>query len=253
MRLTAAAAMTAVLLGAAPAGAQTTFQAPKPSRGFVSANAIYQVTTSSFTDRFEFEKFVETGSVETSFESKAALGLDGSAGLRLWRNVGVGLGFTTYAPGSRDDGGGSVTARIPHPFHFGQHREVSGDAGLRRKETAIHGSLLYFVPSRSRLSAIIGAGATFFQAEQSFVNEVLFDHVYPYDEATFRGVEDDDETASGIGFHASVDLGWRFSRSFGAGALVRYAHGTLPFTPGSREVKVDVGGLQVGAGIRVMF
>lgn len=255
MRPSAAAVMTAafVAIGTASAQAQTRFQAATSSRGFISGNGIFQATTSSFTDRFEFQEFVETGSIETSFESKQSLGLDGSLGVRLWRNVGVGAGFTTYTPGSRNDGGGSVTARIPHPLHFNQHREVAGDAGLRRKETAIHGSLLYFVPARSKINAVIGAGVTYFQAEQSFVRDVNYSHAYPYDEATFTGVDHDNESASGLGFHASVDVGWRFTRTFGIGGLVRYTQGTLLFTPGEREIKLDVGGLQAGLGVRVMF
>ena len=243
----------ALLIGAAPAAAQTTFQSSAPVRGFLSVNGIYQATASSFSDRFEFQEFVETGSIETSFEASPAVGLDGSAGVRLWRNLGIGAGITTYAPGSRDDGGGTVTARIPHPLHFNQHREVTGDAGLRRKETAIHANLLYFVPSRSKLQAVIGAGASYFQAEQSFVNDVLYDHEYPFDTATFRGVDLDNESATGLGFNATVDVGWRFTKAFGAGAVVRYAKATLPFSPGNREVKVDVGGVQAGLGIRVIF
>lgn len=255
MKLTNAAALTAVLIGLAgtDAAAQTTFGAPPPSRGFISANGIFQATGSSFTDRFEFQEYVEKGTIETEFEAKPAVGLDGSVGIRVWRNLGLGAGITTYAPGSRNDGGGTVTARIPHPLHFNQHREVSGEAGLRRKETAIHANLLYFVPSRSKLQTVIGAGASYFQAEQSFVNDVLYDHEYPFDTATFRGIDLDNESASGVGFNAMVDVGWRFSRSFGAGAVVRYTQAKLPFTPGDREVKVDVGGVQAGLGIRVIF
>ena len=257
MKSSAAVAIAAAfvtLAGAVPAGAQTRFQqAAPPTRGFISGSGLFQAGGSSFTDRFEFQEFVETGSIESTFEAKPAIGVDGSIGIRLWRNLGIGLGFTTYTPGSRDDGGGTVTARIPHPLHFNQHREVSGDANLRRGETAVHGSLLYFVPSRSKLHAVIGAGATLFQAEQSFVRDVQYNHSYPYDEAVFTGVDHDTENASGLGFHASVDVAWRFTRSFGVGGLVRYAHGTLAFTPGERQLKLDVGGLQAGLGVRVLF
>ncbi len=253
MRVMTAATAVLLCLAGADAAAQTTFQAPAPSRGFISANGIYQATSSSFDDRLEFQEFVEKGTIETSFESKPAIGLDGSVGIRVWRNLGLGAGITTYAPGSRNDGGGTVTARIPHPFHFNQHREVTGDAGLRRKETAIHANLLYFIPSRSKLQVIIGGGASYFQAEQSFVNDVLYDQEYPYDTATFRGVDIDNESASGLGFNAMVDVSWRFARSFGAGGVVRYTHGSLPFTPGERELNVDVGGVQAGIGLRVIF
>jgi hypothetical protein len=113
--------------------------------------------------------------------------------------------------------------------------------------------VLYFVPINEKLQAVIGAGPTFFQAEQDFVRDVRYTHEYPFDTATFNGADIDSESASGVGFHASLDLSWRFSRSFGVGGLVRYAQATLPFTPGERSVDVEVGGVQAGLGIRVIF
>lgn len=237
-----------IILGASPAGAQTTFQTRAP-RWVLGANGLFHVGSSTLTERFEFQEFVETGTIESTYEAGSAIGLDGSLGVRVWRNVGVGVAVSTYAP----DKGGEVTARIPHPFHFNQHREVSGEAGLSRKETAIHASLLYFVPAGERFQVILGIGPTFFQADQSFVNDVLYSQEYPFDTATFNGVDIDNESASGLGFNASLDAAWRFSRSFAVGALVRYAQATLPFTPGDRSVDVEVGGVQAGLGFRVIF
>lgn len=252
MRTTTAAALAAVFIALAPnqAQAQGRFQSAPATRGFISVNGIYQATGSSFTERFEFEEFVEKGSIETSFEATPAIALDGSAGIRLWRNIGIGGGVSTYAPKGE---GGTVVARIPHPLHFNQHREVTGDGGLSRKETAIHGSLLYFVPVRAGILAVLGAGPTFFQADQSFVSDVRYTHEYPYDTVTFLGVDRDDESASGLGFNASLDLTWRLSKAFGLGGVVRYSQGSLPFTPADREQKVNVGGLQAGVGLRLIF
>lgn len=252
MKATNAAALAAVLiaLAATQAQAQSRFQSAPATRGFLSVNGIYQATGTSFEDRFEFQEFVETGTIESSFEARPALALDGSAGIRLWRNIGIGGGVSTYAP--KGDGG-TVTARIPHPLHFNQHREVSGDAGLSRKETAFHGSLLYFVPVRGNMLAVIGAGPTYFQVDQNFVVDVRYSHEYPFDSATFLGADVDEESASGIGFNASLDVSWRLSKSFGIGGVLRYAQASLPFTPAEREVKVDVGGFQAGVGVRIIF
>lgn len=235
-----------ILASASAASAQTPSAEP---RWFLGANGLFQTGSDTFTERFEFQEFVEAGSIESTYEAGSAIGLDGSLGVRVWRNVGVGVAVSTYAPKE----GGSVTAEIPHPFHFDQHRVVSGDAGLSRKETAIHASLLYIVPAGERFQVILGAGPTLFQVEQSFVNDVLYTQEYPFDTATFNGVDVDNESASGIGFHASLDVAWRFSRSFGAGALLRYAQATVPFTPADREVDVTVGGVQAGLGFRVIF
>ena len=247
-----AAALTAALIGITATGAEAQGRfstKPRPVRGFISANGIYQATSTSLTDRFEFEEFVEKGSIDASFEAEPAIGLDGAFGVRLVGNIGIGGGVSTYAPKE----GGTVVARIPHPLQFNQHREVTADAGLSRKETAIHGSLLYFMPVGDKVLAVIGAGPTYFQAEQSFVNRVLYDQSYPFDTVTVRGIDIDNESASGLGFNASVDVSWRFSKSFGAGGVLRYAKASLPFTPGDRERKVDVGGLQAGVGLRVLF
>lgn len=237
-----------ILMSASAASAQTTFQSAEP-RWFLGANGLFQAGSGGLTDQFEFQEFVETGTIESTYDAGSAIGLDGSLGVRVWRNVGVGVAVSTYAPKK----GGEVTARIPHPFHFNQHREVSGEASLSRKETAIHASLLYIVPAGERFQVILGAGPTFFQADQSFVNDVLYTQQYPFDTATFNGVDIDNESASGIGFNASLDIAWRFSRSFGVGGLLRYTQGTLPFTPGDRDVDVTVGGVQAGLGFRVIF
>lgn len=246
--MTTGVAAGLILLGAGTAAAQPTFQTAKP-RWFLGANGIFQTSASTFTERYEFQEFVEAGTIESTYEAGGAAGLDGSAGVRVWGNVGVGAAVSTYAPAE----GGEVTARIPHPFHFNQHREVSGDAGLKRRETAIHGSVFYIVPAGERFQVLIGAGPTFFQVEQSFVNDVLYSQSYPFDTASFNGVMVDRESAAGIGLHASLDVAWRFSRAFGVGGLVRYTQGTLRFAPADRTVDVDVGGLQAGLGMRVIF
>ena len=246
MRIMIAAAMIAA--AATGADAQTFHPDPEP-RWFLSANGLFQTGSSGFSEEIEFQEFVEIGTIETSFEPADAIGFDGGLGVRLWGPVGLGAAVSSYAP----EAGGTVTARIPHPLHFNQHREVSGDAGVTRKETAIHANLLYFVPAGDSFQVILGAGASYFQVEQSFVNDVLYSHEYPFDTAEFLGVDRDNESGSALGFNATLDVAWRFSESFGIGGLVRYAQASVPFTPGEREVTVDVGGVQAGLGVRINF
>jgi len=242
--------IAAAALAASAAGADAqTFQPEPEPRWFISANGLFQPGSSGFSEEIEFQEFVETGTIESSFEPAEGIGFDGSVGVRVWRQAGIGVAVSTYAP----DAGGTVTARIPHPLHFNQHRELTGDADLTRKETAIHANLLYFVPAGERLHVILGAGASYFQAEQSFVNDVTYSHEYPFDTAELRGVDRDHESGSALGFNATLDVAWKFSRSFGLGALVRYAQASVDFTPGERTVTVDVGGLQAGIGVRVNF
>lgn len=242
------AGAASVLMTASAATAQTMPEAEP--RVYISANAIYQPSSSGVAETFEFQEFVETGTVSTSFDPAAALGFDGGVTVRVWDRLGISAAVSTYAP----DKGGTVTARIPHPLYFDQHREISGAAELTRSETAIHTNLAYIVPAGARLLAIVSAGASYFRVEQDFVTDVQYSQAYPFETADFRGVERDRQRASAVGFNATLDLAWRLGESFAVGGLLRFTHASVPFTPGNRgEVTVDVGGVQAGLGLRVRF
>lgn len=244
------AGLACTLLAATTASAQTTFEPERDPRVYVAANVIFQPSSNGLNETFEFQEFVEPGTITTSFEPGDAIGFDGGLTVRLWNRLGVSAAVSTYTP----DKGGTVSARIPHPLYFDQHREISGAADLTRSETAIHANLAYIVPAGERVLAIVSAGASYFRVEQDFVNDVQYSQEYPFDTAEFRGVDRDRESGSAVGFNATLDVAWRFSRSFSVGGLVRYAQASVPFTPGDRgEVTIDVGGVQAGLGLRVNF
>ena len=55
-------------------------------------------------------------------------------------------------------------------------------------------------------------------------------------------------------FNVGVDLGLYFSRHVGVGFLTRYSKASLEIASGDDEnMSVDVGGVQVGAGVRFRF
>jgi hypothetical protein len=65
----------------------------------------------------------------------------------------------------------------------------------------------------------------------------------PYDEAT------------GWGFHVGADVSWFYTPALGVGVVGRYSRGTVAARDplSGLDTDLDVGGFQVGGGVRVRF
>ena len=224
---------------------------PAQPRFTLSIGGGYQPTTTSFDDSFTFTRDQETGRTRTSYDVDAGAVFDGGFGARLWRGLGVGVALSRFTV----DGVISATSSIPHPFFLNRHRDVSGEAGgMRREETGVHVQAQYTAPIGKRLQVTLMGGATSFHVSQTVVIDVNYTEEYPYDAATFAGVDSTRKTGTAAGFNAGADVRWMFSTHVGAGGLVRVARGTAKIDAAeSRTISVDVGGVQAGGGIRLVF
>jgi hypothetical protein len=208
----------AALACAVPAAAQNT------AKVVVSLSGGTQVAAGGLTDRFTFERNVETASVDVKYPVKPAVLVDGDA-------------------------------RIPHPFVFERPRTVTGvQHTIAHAETAVHLQVQYSIEASRRVSVVLSGGPSWLDVEQELVTDVLYDEAYPYDTATFKSATATRSKASAVGGHAGADLRWMFGRTIGLGALVRFTRGTADLTTrDDRRVSVRAGGVQAGVGLRFVF
>jgi hypothetical protein len=229
-----------------PAGAQSW-----PERVHVSVNGAFQATTNDFSDRFEFERNVETGSTDVDYPVQGGFVFDAGAGVRLWRNIAAGVAVSYF---TRDDVAGT-TSSFPHPFFFEQPREVTGDAtGVKRSETAVHVQAMYLVNPGGRLRFVLSGGPSFFTVEQDLVTEVTVTETFPFDTATFASAQKTREKGSAPAFNVGADGMWMLNRRLGVGGVIRFSRTSVDLdAPGGRTISVDAGGVYAGAGIRLLF
>ncbi len=241
-----AVAFAATVTFAMPASAQ-----PSGTHGVVlSIGAGAQVASDSMSDRFEFERNVETASADVKYPSKPGVLVDGGLGFRFWKNLGAGVAVSYVSR----NGAADVDARIPHPFVFQRPRTVSGKQGsVSGTETAVHAQLQYTMAATPRVEIVLSAGPSWFNVSQELVNEVQYSETYPYDEATFLGASTKRASASAAGANAGIDIRWMFSRSVGIGGLVRFTRAKISLDVDDRHVSMNAGGIQTGVGIRVGF
>ena len=226
-------------------------QAQQTGRGFISINGGYQASSTEFDDAFTFTAHQETGTSDVSYPIDPGPMFDAGGGVRLWRGLGAGLALTQFTR----DGSVRASSSIPHPFFLGQHRQVEGEAGnIERKETGVHVQAQYSLPLGRRLQITLMGGPSFFHVEQSLVIDVNYTEEYPYDTASFAGVDSAPETGTKTGFNAGADVRWMFTPSVGIGALVRVTRATIELEGvEDRTVSLDAGGTQIGIGIRLAF
>lgn len=239
----------------APAFAQTRPARPSgppaDATWFVALNAGAQNGAGTFRDSFTYEAFAEDGTIDAEYPGKTAVVFDIAAGRRVWRRIGLAVGFSR----SSASGDAPLTARVPHPLYPNQHRDVTGEAGgIDRTESATHVQLYYDVRPRGKMRLRLAAGPSYFNAEQQVVESIETDEVYPYDTTAFRSATLKNASGSGVGVNAAIDLSWMFSRRFGVGGLVRFTRASFDLdADGSRSVSSDAGGLQAGGGLRIAF
>ncbi len=232
-------------------GAVTRADAQSEPRFVVGVSGGVQGGAPTVSDHFEFERNVETATVDVRYPTKVQALIDAGIGVRLWKRLGVGVAVAN----ATRSGSAQVDAQIPHPLAFSQLRAIEGrQSGIDTTETDVHVQVLYAVQASPRITLTLSAGPSIVRLEQELVDGVTYDETYPFDVATFRSAQSRRAKASAAGFNAGADLRWMFSRSIGLGGLVRFSRATVDLTTSdNRTLAVRAGGVQGGVGIRVVF
>lgn len=108
-------------------------------------------------------------------------------------------------------------------------------------------------PASSRVQVTVFGGPSFFQVEQSIVNDFDYTESYPFDTATFSRALSSAQSASKVGLNVGADLAYFFARQVGVGLSVQYSGATVQMTLPSGSADVKAGGGQIGGGLRLRF
>jgi hypothetical protein len=173
-------------------------------------------------------------------------------GLRLHLTSRLTIGAVAFY--SRSAASGHVVASVPHPFYFGQLREVEGDAeGLVRREYGAHVEIGYPLTILSREVRLF-AGPSFFHVERALITSVAYADAYPFDTAVFTGAVSATVTGAEPGFNVGAESTWRLGRAYTVAALARYSRATMTLPgAGGSTAEVTAGGIQIGLGVRATF
>lgn len=244
-----ACAIALVALMAGPARAQTSGK--WTDRLYVQVDAGAQLATPGFTSNVTFKLNGEDGTFTARYRFVSAIAVAARAGVRVGGNLGLGLGVSRFVR----QGEATVAAALPHPFFFNRPRNVTGVASdLKREETMVSAELAWLLRPRRKIDVMLFAGPAYFTTRQAMATRPRYTETYPFDTATFVGVDAQTVNKSGVGFTAGFDVSCLLSKHLGLGSLIRYSRATTTFSAASgSNSSVTLGGIQASAGLRIRF
>lgn len=224
------------------------------SRVYLSLNGGFEAGSETLSDTRTFTVYGERGSY--TFETEAGGGalFDLGAGVKVWRQMSIGLGYHRVS-GTSD---GTVTGSVPHPLFFDRPRSFSERAGgLDRTEQAVHITFGWTVPVGEKLDVMVFGGPSQFRVEQGVVSSVNPAEQGPPYTTVVVQPQVTTQKESTWGAHVGVDGTYNIMASgrarLGLGGFLRWAGGSTDIEVLDNEVQTSPGGFQIGAGLRMRF
>ena len=235
-------------------------------RGYFHVSFGGQTGDQEFTESSTFDIYGERGAVAAGHTIGGGTLTDISLGGRVWKNLGVGLAYSTIS--NKNDA--TVSARVPHPIIFGQSREATTTVSdLEHKESAVHLQFLWMLPLTNKIQVAFMIGPSFFTVRQQIASlpnpRQNITDVAPFTTVTINNVTVTEVKDSPVGINIGFDATYMLTTPriiasrgvrLGAGFFLRYAGASPDFsaTEGTtRDGEIDAGGVQAGLGLRLRF
>lgn len=225
-------------------------------RGYLNIGFGVESGSSSLTDTQNITIYEEAGTLTSSTEWTSGSLIDAGFGVRVWRNMTVGLSYHQ----EENDTDSSLTGSIPSPIFFNRPRELNKDVVLERKEKAVHLVLGWVLPFSEKLDVMVFGGPSFFRLEQDGLEPFTTNDIAEAGQPFTEVVVDEDVTTrkkSLTGYNVGVDATYILWSNddlrIGAGGFLRFTQATGDILQLATEQSTDVGGVQFGFGARIRF
>ncbi len=238
-----------LLAGASVAQAQ---MLPWEGKGYVTFSFGVQMGSQTFTETSTPVIYGENALITVPHSVDGGGLIDFSGGVRVWRNLAIGLGYSTMSSTETP----TLTAQIPNPIIFNSPRSASASTGeLEHKESAIHLQFLWMLPITNEFELALIFGPSFYNITQDFVGNLgITEGPPPFGTVTISSVEVLTQSERATGFAAGLDGTYLFTPNVGAGAFMRYAGASADMeTAGGGTVTVSAGNFEIGVGARFRF
>lgn len=225
-------------------------------RGYVNIGFGVESGSSSITDTQNIMIYDEAGTITSNTSWTSGSLIDAGFGVRVWRNMTVGLGYHQ----EENDTDGALTGSIPSPIIFNRPRQVTQEVVLERKERAAHLVVGWVFPFSEKIDVMVFGGPSFFRLEQdsvpAFENSDIGERGAPFTEVVLD-VDATTRKKSLVGYNVGVDgtyiLWSNDNLRIGAGGFLRFTQASGDILQLTTEQSTDVGGIQFGFGARIRF
>ena len=222
-------------------------------RGYVNIGFGVESGSSALTETANLVIYEEAATVTSSTEWTSGSLIDAGFGVRVWRNLTVGLGYHQ----EENDTDSQLTGSIPSPIFFNRPRTLNQDVVLERKEKAAHLVLGWVISLNEKFDFMLFGGPSFFRLEQDVVSDVeIGERGSPFTDVVADATVTTQKkslTGYNVGVDATYILWSNDDLRIGAGGFVRFTQATGDIQMMTTTQETEVGGVQFGFGARIRF
>lgn len=228
-------------------------QSSTDQRAFVSVYLGAQTGENDVVDGLEFTVYDEKASVGTTQTYNGGTLFAFGGGVKVAGQIFVGAQFSRTS----DQAVATASAQIPNPIVFARPRAASLSAeDFKHSERALHLLAGYWLPVSDSFDVMVSGGPTFFSITHEIINSVDFiESVFPFNTVTLSRLNGVERSESSVGFNIGAEAMYLATPRVGIGGFARLAKGSVDLQGGggSGTVNMDVGGFQLGVGVRFGF
>ncbi|HWI19229.1 MAG TPA: hypothetical protein VNT81_15855 [Vicinamibacterales bacterium] len=222
-------------------------------RGYINVGWGVESGTSTMTDTRTATVYEETATFGTTSEFTSGSLFDVGVGLRIWKNLTVGVAYHQ----EQNDTEAQITGSVPSPVFFNRPRTLAATEPLDRKEAAVHANLGWVLALNDKFDVMISGGPSFFRLTQEVVSAVQQNETAATATTVGATIETEERKKSVTGFNVGLDatyIVWsNDSVRVGAGGFFRFATAETELDMLSTSQPTKVGGTQFGLGVRLRF
>jgi len=148
----------------------------------------------------------------------------------------------------------AITGQVPNPLYTDRPRTVAGETDeAEHVERTLHLNAIWRLNPGSRIQFSAFGGPSIIWAKQELASQVDVVEVGPPYTEVSADVTFAESKATVFGYNVGGDVTYMIGSRLGATGFVRYTMGKAKFATAGGEVEIDVGGTQLGDGVRWYF
>lgn len=223
----------------------TEAQTPQPAtdKFFANVNIGGQLATRTVGASATKLIYEETATLTSTQPVGRGAVIDFGGGYRVWGDLFAGIVVSRFS----DTETASTSASVPDPIFFNRPKVIPGTtADLKRSEVSISPHAVWAMTLTDKMDVTFAGGISIIKVSQDLA-ATLNDPPRGTQAVT---VSPTNEKATGVGPYVAVDVIYNLNPRYGVGGYARFAgaKADLPSVPDA-----NVGGMQVGGGIRLRF
>lgn len=222
-------------------------------RGYINVGWGVESGTSDMADSKTATVYEETATFNTASTFTSGSLFDVGAGIRVWKNLTVGVAYHQ----EQNDTEAAITGSVPSPVFFNRPRTLTASEPLDRKEAATHVTLGWVLALNDKFDVHVTAGPSFFRLTQDVISNVRQSETGATATTVGAEFEKDEAKKSVTGFNVGLDATYIFwsndSVRLGAGGFFRFTNAETDLQMLSTSQPTKVGGTQFGLGARLRF